>query len=235
MRAIQLKQWKRAKTIYRELMTSESFYQSCGTNSGQYPALVAQQRAAFQLPYSNLAMGGQDGQYLVSVDLNLSNRPVRTRTPGGVAGEERVTSPPYAVLVSEKFYDWLGPGVYFWENDPIRAFQWARLPWRNIKTPSILGAVIDLGRCLDLTTQDGIEAVKSAHKGLVELHKMTDEPLPQNLGSERMATSTRPASEPRSSASLNSYVLAYHRSSIHTARIFQGGLKFQPPVGSARE
>jgi len=88
-------------------------------------------------------------------------------------------------LVSEKSYDWLGPGVYFWESDPVRAFQWACLPWRNIKTPSVVGAVIDLGRCLDLTTQDGILAVGSAHKGLVKLHKLTEEPLPQNVGSEK--------------------------------------------------
>jgi hypothetical protein len=87
--------------------------------------------------------------------------------------------------VSEKSYDWLSPGVYFWESDPIRALQWACLPWRNIKDPSVVGAVIDLGRCLDLTTQEGIEAVRSAHEGLVQLHAMTEEPLPQNGRSEK--------------------------------------------------
>jgi hypothetical protein len=51
--------------------------------------------------------------------------------------------------------------------------------------PSVLGAVIDLGRCLDLTTQEGIEAVRSAHEGLVRIHAITGEPLPQNLGAEK--------------------------------------------------
>jgi hypothetical protein len=88
-------------------------------------------------------------------------------------------------LISEKSYDWLGSGVYFWESDPIRAFQWACLPWRTIKNPSVIGAVIDLGRCLDLTTQEGIEAVRSAHEGLVQIHAMIGEPLPQNLGTEK--------------------------------------------------
>jgi hypothetical protein len=88
-------------------------------------------------------------------------------------------------LVSEKSYDWLGPGVYFWEADPIRAFQWACLPWRKINRPSLVGAVIDFGRCLDLTTQEGIEAVKSAHAGLAELHSRTAEPLPENSGTEK--------------------------------------------------
>ena len=88
-------------------------------------------------------------------------------------------------MVSEKSYDWLGPGAYFWESDPIRAFQWACLPWRNIKSPSVVGAVIDLGRCLDLTTQEGIEAVRAAYEGLAQIHAMTEEPLPQNAGSEK--------------------------------------------------
>lgn len=88
-------------------------------------------------------------------------------------------------MVSERSYDWLGPGVYFWENDPIRAYQWACLPWRNIKTPSVVGAVIDLGRCLDLTTQDGIDAVRSAHEGLVQIHEKTGQLLPENSGREK--------------------------------------------------
>jgi hypothetical protein len=88
-------------------------------------------------------------------------------------------------LASENSYDWLGPGVYFWENDPIRAFQWACLPWRKIERPSLVGAVIDVGRCLDLTAQDGIEAVRSAYEGLVALHALAEEPLPKNSGSDK--------------------------------------------------
>ena len=88
-------------------------------------------------------------------------------------------------LVRENSYDWLGPGVYFWENDPIRALQWASLPERKIERPTLVGAVIDLGRCLDLTTQEGIGALRDAYAGLVELHALTEEPLPKNVGSEK--------------------------------------------------
>jgi hypothetical protein len=49
----------------------------------------------------------------------------------------------------------------------------------------VIGAVIDPGRCLDLTTQEGILAVQSAHKALVKLQKFTGEPLPQNVASEK--------------------------------------------------
>lgn len=88
-------------------------------------------------------------------------------------------------MIKEKSYDWLGPGAYFWENDPVRAYQWAQLPWRKIDRPSLVGAVINLGRCLDLTTQDGIEAVKSAYSGLREMQGLTGEPLPSNVGTEK--------------------------------------------------
>ncbi len=62
-------------------------------------------------------------------------------------------------LPSEKSYDWLGPGIYFWEDDPLRAYRWACHPRRKVQNPTLVGAVLELGRCLDLTTQNGIEAV----------------------------------------------------------------------------
>lgn len=57
---------------------------------------------------------------------------------------------------SRNVYDWLGKGVYFWEANPLRALQFAKeqLERRGGKRakPGIVGAVIDLGLCLDLTT-----------------------------------------------------------------------------------
>lgn len=48
-------------------------------------------------------------------------------------------------------YDWLGNGMYFWENDLSRAQQWAEQKYKRgeIKQPGVLGAVIDLGHCCD--------------------------------------------------------------------------------------
>ena len=85
-------------------------------------------------------------------------------------------------LASEKPYDWLGHGVYFWEEDPVRAWQWATERPSTRESPSVVGAVISLGVCLDLTTQDGIQTVKSAHRGLKKFHKLTGQPLPVNGG-----------------------------------------------------
>ncbi|MBA4013249.1 MAG: hypothetical protein C0481_15390 [Phenylobacterium sp.] len=69
---------------------------------------------------------------------------------------------------STKDFDWLGPGAYFWESDPERALDWAtqRPLSRAFKEPYVIGAVIDFGNCLDLTTREGIEALRLSYKSL---------------------------------------------------------------------
>jgi len=48
-------------------------------------------------------------------------------------------------------YDWLGYGMYFWENDFLRAHQWAleKQKQGKIRQPAVLGALIDPGNCCD--------------------------------------------------------------------------------------
>ena len=63
---------------------------------------------------------------------------------------------------SNNSYDWLGHGVYFWENNEQRAFQFAQEASKrtssSIKEPFVIGAVIDLGYCLDLTDMSNGES-----------------------------------------------------------------------------
>lgn len=53
-------------------------------------------------------------------------------------------------------YDWLGHGVYFWEQNRERAERWAQEQQRRgkIDKPAVIGAVIDLGHCLNLTDSE---------------------------------------------------------------------------------
>jgi hypothetical protein len=52
-------------------------------------------------------------------------------------------------------WDWLGHGVYFWEYGYQRAFDWAReSPRLRGEGVAIVGAIIQLGRCLDLLDTD---------------------------------------------------------------------------------
>lgn len=90
-----------------------------------------------------------------------------------------------AFRLSENRYDWLGHGIYFWEANPKRGLDYAtQLAKRGskprIKTPTVIGAVIDLGLCLDLTTLTGIEQVKRAHDALSALSERDGTQLPRN-------------------------------------------------------
>jgi hypothetical protein len=86
------------------------------------------------------------------------------------------------LLQSNREWDWLGPGAYFWEADPQRAAEFAE--WKRsrgeIRDPTVVGAVIDLRECLDLTNRDDIELVGAAYDSFVQLNGTSGLPLPEN-------------------------------------------------------
>jgi hypothetical protein len=84
-------------------------------------------------------------------------------------------------LPSTQDYDWLGAGIYFWENDVLRAYQWAKEHRGHFARPTVIGAVIELGNCLDLATQTGIEAVKLAHKQFKAVLEKQGASIPKNV------------------------------------------------------
>lgn len=86
------------------------------------------------------------------------------------------------ILQSEKDYDWLGPGAYFWESDPQRAQEWAdeKVARGDYKSVAVIGAVIDLGHCLDLVARENLELVKDAYKSFKAVQSASGFPMPQN-------------------------------------------------------
>lgn len=94
---------------------------------------------------------------------------------------EKVLQGKFDLKNSENAYDWLGPGIYFWENSPERALKWAKENARRggVK-PAVIGAVIDLGFCLDLLDDDSITTVRAAYEGYRETCDKAGLPLPQN-------------------------------------------------------
>lgn len=85
---------------------------------------------------------------------------------------------------SENDYDWLGPGIYFWEANPRRGLDFANEAAKrrnsSIRNPTVIGAVIDLGLCLDTTTQAAVERLSIAHDSLQASAKVASVPLPKN-------------------------------------------------------
>jgi len=87
----------------------------------------------------------------------------------------------------------LGPGVYFWEANPLRGLEFAQelQRWRRGKEneifePYVVGAVIDLGFCLDLTSSTGIQAVQLAHPDFLDYCRSAGIEMPRNTGGPDM-------------------------------------------------
>ena len=93
---------------------------------------------------------------------------------------------------SDNPWDWLGPGIYFWEQNPHRALDYAVEATQNqqkfsgrIKVPFVIGAIIELGNCLNLIEPNSINIVKEAHTKLSAVIVESGEKMPLNKGANR--------------------------------------------------
>jgi hypothetical protein len=89
-------------------------------------------------------------------------------------------------------WDWLGSGIYFWEQNPIRALEYAQecadgiqFNNGNIKNPFVLGANIELGNCLNLVESQSLSILTEAYHGLVKLNNEAELEMPKNNGNNR--------------------------------------------------
>jgi len=106
----------------------------------------------------------------------------------------RVLNGEEDLIPSTNAWDWLGWGIYFWEHDPELAMAYAKdVASRKqhakgkITEPFVIGAVIDLGKCLNTSTSAGIEILRNGHGGLVRTLRVADAlaQLPRNIGENR--------------------------------------------------
>ena len=95
---------------------------------------------------------------------------------------EKVLSKGEPLAPSEKDYDWLGRGIYFWEHGPQRAFEWAKDRKRlgKIKQPAVVGAVLNLGNCFDLLDIRYTETLQRAWPLFLRAKKANSEKIPAN-------------------------------------------------------
>jgi hypothetical protein len=107
---------------------------------------------------------------------------------------EQIFSGKSKLKTSGNDYDWLGHGTYFWESDPERALEWAKNPSgkTKIKNPAVVGAIINLGNCLDLCAQGGVQLIASVYESYKAMRIQSEKPLPENsnpngtTGSDRL-------------------------------------------------
>lgn len=94
-----------------------------------------------------------------------------------------------SLTASENDYDWLGHGIYFWEHNAPRAYEFAcevrdqrHGRKRKLSRPAVVGAIIELGNCLNLLDSGSIQIVRDAYLDLVRLQVEAGERLPENSG-----------------------------------------------------
>ena len=97
-----------------------------------------------------------------------------------------VTMRDHHLIASVNDYDWLGHGIYFWENNPARAMEWAREKSSRVADgetafePAVIGAVIDMGHCLDLMNSASIPLVEDAFQYLKQVRAREGTLVPEN-------------------------------------------------------
>ena len=96
------------------------------------------------------------------------------------------------LVASKNSWDWLGPGIYFWEQNPSRALEYAiessqRIQFNKvpIKTPFVLGAIIELQECLNLVESESLKILGKAYIHLKELVEEAGEEFPENKQNNR--------------------------------------------------
>lgn len=103
---------------------------------------------------------------------------------------EKLISGDYDFKASTNPYDWLGNGMYFWENSEQRAMEWAQGSFSRgkIKEPCVVGAVIDLGLCLNLLEHHHLTILQQTYLSMVQTMEKAGNRLPVNkpgLGTDK--------------------------------------------------
>jgi hypothetical protein len=88
---------------------------------------------------------------------------------------------------SDNSWDWLGKGIYFWERAPARAKRWAETKLARAAgtgTAAVVGAVIQLGDCFDLTDVNFTNVLGEAFNEVSEDYGAAGKTLPVNRGND---------------------------------------------------
>lgn len=85
---------------------------------------------------------------------------------------------------SENDDDWLGHGIYFWEYAPQQAWWWAERRYGK-QDAAVVGALVRLGRCIDLLDPSNAELLVQAHGHLEAALKGAGQKLKNNANTHK--------------------------------------------------
>ncbi len=95
---------------------------------------------------------------------------------------DQLLNEPNDIVVSKQPYDWLGHGMYFWENNYTRALQWAEDKMKRgaIKTPAVIGGLLYPGYCCDFLDAKYIQLLKVHYNSMAVAYKTAGKEMPKN-------------------------------------------------------
>ena len=123
----------------------------------------------------------------VMVECMLENTKMYSKTPACIYGFHGCSRETFEAVIyknqplsrSTNKYDWLGNGIYFWENSYQRASEWAISRYGE-ENAAVIGAFIDLGYCLDLTDYEFVPILKMGYSILESLSDVNGKEIPKN-------------------------------------------------------
>jgi hypothetical protein len=74
-------------------------------------------------------------------------------------------------------YDWLGTGVYFFQDAPLRAYSWATERYPD--APAVIKSKLVLENCLDLLDIGWFPLIRETYDLFVTAYRKTNIPLPR--------------------------------------------------------
>ncbi len=87
-------------------------------------------------------------------------------------------------LPSNKTFEWLGKGIYFWEYAPKQAWWWTA-DLRGNARPAVVGAMIRLGNCLDLLDPANVRSLRMVYDDIIPKWEAVGRAIPRNVRDKR--------------------------------------------------
>jgi len=95
----------------------------------------------------------------------------------------KLVNQPNQIEISKRPYDWLGHGMYFWENNYTRAMEWAeaRAADGSVNNPAVLGAILQLGHCCDFLDSKFTNMIGLYYQAMEAEYENAGKKLPINI------------------------------------------------------
>ena len=107
----------------------------------------------------------------------MKNKPIEIFGYHGTSQERATVILSEGFRASDNDYDWLGTGIYFFQDAPLRARQWATQ--QHPKDPAVICSRIQLDNCIDLFDIGWQPLLKNVYNSFVEQYQNTQQPLPK--------------------------------------------------------